>query len=211
MKKILFLLVAIPLSAESMERTGQGHRLPQRRNAQQPQLSPLPEEAPARFDGQDPEQRQLSPRDTLDLKYAVDALQLAEGGRSQSPVNEQPEDGDNASKKVSMSLIRDAIGDLCRKAQAKRADYYVLLSTEGEPLEVLVVVQPVGGPLGFKYVSKPGSSNGQNEEDQDCCKEVAAACDRMATIVGYLTMWFGGVVAADYVMEQIQKNHAKIE
>lgn len=210
MKKFLFLLVAIPLSAESMERTGPGLHFPQRRNAQQPQLSPLPEEAPARFDGQDPEQRQLSQRDTLDLKYAVQALKLAEGGRSPSPVNEQPEDGDNAPKKVSMSTIRDAIGDLRTKAQAEKADYHVLLGTQGKPLEVLVVVQPIGGPLGFKYVLKPGSSNGQNE-DQDCCKEVAAACDRMATIVGYLTMWFGGVVAADYVMQQIQTNHAKIE
>jgi len=210
MKKFLFLLVAIPLSAESMEQKRQGHHLPQRRNAQRPPLSPLPEEAPARFDGQDLEPR-LSPKDLLDLRCAVDALQLPEGGRSQSPVNEQPEDGDNAQNKVSMSLIRDAIGDLGRKAQAKRTNYHVLLPTNGEPFEVLVVVQPVGGPLGFEYVLKPGSSNGQNEEDQDCCKEVVAACDRMATIVGYLTMWFGGVVAADYVMQQIQTNHAKIE
>ena len=102
---------------------------PQRCNAQRPQLSPLPEEAPARFDGQDPEQRQLSPRDTLDLRYAVDALQLPEG-RSQSPVNEQPE-------KVSMSTIRESIKDL-QKA--------------------------VGGPFELKLVSKPGSSNDQNED-----------------------------------------------
>lgn len=210
MKKFLFLLVAIPLSAQSMEQERQGHHLPQRRNAQRPPLSPLPEEPPVRFDGQDPKPS-LSPTDRLDLRYAVDALQLPEGGRSQSPVNEQPEDRDNAQNKVSMSLIRDAIGDLRIKAQAENADYHVLLPTEGGPLEVLVVVQPVGGPLGFEYVLKPGSSNGQNEENQDCCKEVAAACDRMATIVGYLTMWFGGVVAADYVMQQIQTNHAKIE
>jgi len=204
MKKILFLLVAIPLSAESMERTGQAHRLPQRRNAQRPQLSPLPEEAPARFDGQDPKPRKLSSRDTLDLRYAVDALQLAEGGRSQSPVNEQPEE-------VSMSTIRQSIKYLGEAVGAKHTSYHIFLPNDGQPRELLVGVQPVGGPFELKLVSKPGSSNDQNEEDQDCCKEVAAACDRMVNIVGYLTMVFGAVVAADYVMEQIQANHTKIE
>ena len=184
--------------------------LPQRCNAQSLQLSPLPEEAPARFDGQDPEQRQLSPRDTLDLRYAVDALQLPEG-RSQSPVNEQPEDGDNAPKKVSMSTIRQSIKNLGEAVGAEHTSYHVFLPDDGQPRELLVGVQPVGGPFELKLVSNPGSSNDQNEEDQDCCKEVAAACDRMANIVGYLTMVFGGVVAADYVMEQIQANHTKIE
>lgn len=211
MKKILFLLVAIPLSAESMERTGPGRHFPQRRNAQRPQLSPLPEEAPARFDGQDPKPRKLSSRDTLDLRYPVDALQLAEGGRSQSPVNEQPEDGDNAPKKVSMSTIRQSIKNLGEAVGAKHTSYHIFLPDDGQPRELLVGVQPVGGPFELALVSKPGSSNDQDEEDQDCCKEVAAACDRMTNIVGYLTMVFGGVVAADYVMEQIQANHTKIE
>ncbi|MFS8507047.1 MAG: hypothetical protein LVQ75_02855 [Candidatus Babeliales bacterium] len=191
-------------------------QLPQRCNAQSLQLSPLPEEAPARFDGQDPEQRQLSPRDTLDLRYPVDALQLPEG-RSQSPVNEQPEDGDNAPKKVSMSTIRQSIKNLGEAVGAEHTSYHVFLPDDDRRhRELLVVVQPVGGPLGFAYVSPEreqdqDDSNDQDQEDQDCCKEVAAACDRMANIVGYLTGGFGAVVAANYLMQQIQENHAKIE
>lgn len=75
MKKFLFLLVAIPLSAESMERTGQGRHLPQRRNAQRPPLPTLKEETLA-------------------------VLQLAEDGRSQSPVlvDQQPGQGDSTQK-----------------------------------------------------------------------------------------------------------------
>lgn len=188
-------------------------QLPQRRNAQRPQLSPLPEGAPACFDGQDPEPRQLSPRR---LRYAVDALQLAQGGRSQSPVNEKPKDGDNAQKEVSMSTIRESMKDLQTAIGAKHTSYHVLLPDNGQDRELLVVAQPVGGPLGFAYVSperkqNQDDSNDRDEEDQDCCKEVAAACDRMANIVGYLTAGFGAVVAANYLMQQIQEKHPKIE
>lgn len=79
MKKFLFLLVAIPLSAESMERTGQGLQLPQRRNAQRPPLRPLPR---------------------LEEETTLAVLQLAEGGRSQSPVlvDQQPGQGDSTQK-----------------------------------------------------------------------------------------------------------------
>ena len=217
MKKFLFLLVAITLSAESMEQTGQGGHLLQRRNARRSQLSPLPEEAAAGFQEQYPERRQLSPRDGLDLNYAVDALQLAEGGRSQSPVNEQPEQGKNKKEQSRMSNIRKSIKDLQKAAGAEHISYHVLLPDDDRRhRELLVVVQPVGGPLGFAYVSPEreqdqDDSNDQDQEDQDCCKEVAAACDRMANIVGYLTGGFGAVVAANYLMQQIQENHAKIE
>jgi hypothetical protein len=75
MKKFLFLLVAIPLSAESMERTVPGCHFPQRRNAQRPPLPRLEEETLA-------------------------ALQLPEGGRSQSLalVDQQPRQGDSTQK-----------------------------------------------------------------------------------------------------------------
>lgn len=203
-----FLVFCCAQLLNAVEHTA--NQLPERRNAQGPQLSLLSEEAPARFDGQDPEPRQLSPRDRLDLRYAVEALQLAEGGRSQSPVNQKSE-YDNAQKKVSMSTITQSIKDLQKAVGAKHTSYHVLLPDDRNDREILVAVQPVGGPLGFAHVSKPGSSNDQNEEDQDCCKEVAATCDQMATIVGYLTMCFGGIFLADGLMQQIQKNHAKIE
>lgn len=194
MKKFLFLLVAIPLSAESMEKTKQGLHLLQRRNAQRPPLRPLPR---------------------LEEETTLAVLQLAEGGRSQSPVNQESE-YDNAQKEGrTKKTITEIIADLHQATGATETSYRLFLP-QGQPLELVVVVQPTKGPMRFELTpaqrkQNQDDSNDRDEEDQDCCKEVAAACDRMANIVGYLTAGFGAVVAANYLMQQIQENHAKIE
>jgi hypothetical protein len=91
MKNFLFLLVAVPLSAESMERTEPGRHLPQRRNTQRPPLPSLKEETLA-------------------------ALQLSEGGRSQSSVdvNQQPR-LDDIPEKIAAAKNNDKESSCCKE------------------------------------------------------------------------------------------------
>ena len=90
MKNFLFLLVAVPLSAESMqERTGR--QLPQRRHAQPPPLSRVEEETLA-------------------------ALQLSQGGRSQSPVDlDQQPRLDDIPEKIAAAKNNDKESSCCEE------------------------------------------------------------------------------------------------